>query len=126
MQQHEVTRGRLSTHEREQIAALASRGLKAGQIAQRLNRLPATVNFAMHSMGLKQPMSRRAITYVRGGAIVHSFTPDEDAMVEAMRESGATCQTIADASLQMFGRKRSAATILTRLKMLANTNETQP
>lgn len=117
----EPIRGRLSSIEREQIARLADHGLKAGQIASRMNRHPSTVNFAMHSMGLKAPIDRSGVTYVRkNGSAVRSFDATEDALIEELRTGGATYRAIAEACLARFGRKRSAATIGVRLKMLAN------
>ena len=102
-----LTRGRLSADERTKIETLADRGLKASQIAERMNRLPATINFAMHSMGLKAPKDRPGVNYTRkSGSVVHSFTPDEDAMIEEMRVDGAVCRVIAETCLARFGRRR--------------------
>lgn len=121
-----IIRGRLSPHEREQIESLALRNLKAAAIATRLNRHPATINFAMHSAGLKAPADRSGVTYTRkDGSKVNSFTPDEDEMVEEMRTAGAVCREIAEACRERFGRRRTPATINTRLMMLANKDEGQ-
>lgn len=117
----DVKRGRLEPQEREQIEHLAARNLKAGQIARRLNRIPATINNAMHSMGLKAPSNRPAVTFTRkSGSVVVGFTPDEDTMLETMRVNGRFAREIAEECLARFGRKRSPATINTRLRMLAN------
>jgi hypothetical protein len=115
-----VLRGRLSPAERARIEALADLGLTTRQIADRMNRMTPTINFAMHSMGLKSPKTRPVVDYMRGGSRVVCFTPDEDAMIEQMRVDGAFCSTIAAACLTQFGRKRLPGTINTRLKMLAN------
>ncbi len=116
-----VRRGRLSPHEREQIEALALRKLTAGQIALRLNRISATINFAMHYMGLKAPADRRRRSYTRkNGSEVCSFDRAEDAMILEMRAAAAVCREIAAECMARFGRKRSPQTICMRLKMLAN------
>ncbi len=116
-----IRRGRLSPHEREQIEALALKKLKAGQIAFRLNRIPATINFAMHYMGLNAPADLRRRSYPRkNGSEVHSFSQAEDAMILEMRAAQAVCREIAAECMARFGRKRSPQTIGMRLKMLAN------
>ena len=120
----DIKRGRLSADEEKAIEALAGRKLKAGQIATRLNRHPATVNFAMHRMGLKEPATRQCAPYTRkNGSRVCLFDDAEDAMIEAMRAEGNTCSRIAAACFVWFGRKRSAATVGVRLRMLANRKE---
>lgn len=115
-----LRRGRLSPHEREQIEALALKKLTAGQIALRLNRIPATINFAMHSMGLKVPTDRQFSFTRKNGSEVHSFSQAEDAMISEMRAAGAVCREIADAIMARFGLRRSPQTVGIRLKMLAN------
>jgi hypothetical protein len=120
-----VKRGRLAAEERAQIEALAARKLTAGQIARRLNRIPATINNAMYSMGLKAPSNRPALAAFtrKSGSVVVGFTPDEDTMLETMRVDGRFAREIAEECLARFGRKRSPATINTRLRMLANKDE---
>lgn len=121
---HDIKRGRLSDDENAAIEALAGRNLKAGQIALRLNRHPATINHAMHRMGLKILTERGAVTFTRkGGSTVNGFSPDEDALIEEMRAGGASPGKIAAECLARFGRKRSPQTINTRLIMLANREE---
>ncbi|HEY1310071.1 MAG TPA: helix-turn-helix domain-containing protein [Pseudolabrys sp.] len=115
-------RGRLTPDEVETVEQLAQRGLNAGQIALRLSRLPTTISYAMTRLGLRAPVAR-SYAVTRKGKPVIFFTPDEDALVESMRERGASCQAIADACLANFRRARSAATISLRLKMLANKRE---
>ena len=115
-----VRRGRLSPHEREQIEVLALRKLTAGQIALRLNRISATINFAMHYMGLKVPTDRQFSYTRKNGSEVHSFDDAEDVMILEMRAAQAVCREIAAECMARFGRKRSTQTIRTRLKMLAN------
>jgi hypothetical protein len=119
-----IVKGRLSPDELATVEQLSQRGWKAGRIAQKLNRHPGTINFAMHSMGLKAPKPIKPFSCVRkNGVVVHSFDAAEDAMLESTRLTGAVCREIAEASLAQFGRKRSAATINIRLKMLANKAE---
>ena len=118
-----IRRGRLSLHEREQIEALAQRKLSAGQIAFRLNRHPATINFAMYYMGLKAPSKPKRTAYMRNGSEVRSFTPAEDAMILEMRAAGAVCRVIADACMARVGHRRTPQTVCMRIKMLANVED---
>lgn len=114
-----IKRGRLSADEEKQIELLAERGSSSGQIALRLNRHPATINFAMHRMGLREPVTR-SFAYSRGGRAVKNFSADEDAFIEALRCQRFTYQKIARIAAIRFGHRRSAATIGVRLKMLGN------
>lgn len=116
-----ILRGRLTDGELESIEALAARKLKAGQIAQRLNRHPATINFAMHRLGLKSLMPATIrVPYVRNGVVCHPFSPDEDAYITALRIQRFTTAKIADLVGKRFDHRRTPATINMRLTMLAN------
>ena len=118
-----VKKGRLSGDEEEMISALAELGRSAGQIAVRLNRHAGTINFAMHRMGLKAPVAR-SFDYTRAnGSAVKSFSPEEDAFIEALRIQHFTYEKIAEVSAKRFGHQRTPATIGIRLKMLANLAE---
>ncbi len=119
---HDIVRGRLSEAEKAQIVELAERNFTCGRIAQKLNRHPSTINFAMHWMGLKKLTSRRP-TYVRGGVEVRGFSEGEDDYIQACRIEGLTTPEIATLVAAHFGHKRSAATINVRLRMLASTEE---
>ena len=112
--------GRLTERERAEISRLADLGLRAGQIAQRLDRHKGTINFAMHAMGLTDGPVDRAFDYVRNGRRVVSFSPDEDARIEALRIQGFTTTRIADLAERRWGHPRNAATINIRLKQIAN------
>ncbi len=112
--------GRLSTEERDQITHLADRGLKASQIARRLDRHRGTVNFAMHAMGLTDGPIDRAFDYIRNGSRVVSFSRDEDAWIQALRIQGYATTKIAALAEKRWGHPRSAHTIVIRLKQLAN------
>jgi hypothetical protein len=116
----DFVRGRLSPTERSEIGRLADRGLKPGQIALRLQRHPATVNFHMVTHGLRTMQSGRRGVYERNGITVAGFTRDEDVFIEALRVQGYTYEKIAEVAAKRFGHKRSAATIGVRLKMLAS------
>lgn len=118
-----IKRGRLSAEERDQIAALAGRGFSVGRIAQKLNRHPSTVNFALHTMGLRTTKPQSRHSYVRKGSLVCAFSPDEDAYITELRDKGLSTTLIADLASRKFNHRRSAATVLTRLKMLANVEE---
>ncbi len=115
-------RGRMSPEERASIAALAERGLRPGQIALKLNRHPATVNFAMHSMGLNT-LRPRTFEYLRGGRTVRSFSPAEDRMIQELRAAGLSTLVVAARLNEAFGNERSCHTVGVRLKMLANLDD---
>lgn len=111
--------GRMVPEERAAIEQMAERGLSAPQIAQRLNRHSGTINFAMHALGLKAPQER-TFDYVRNGVRVVSFSREEDAFIEALRVQAFTTTKIGELCAKRFGHPRSAATVGTRLKMIAN------
>jgi hypothetical protein len=112
-------RGRLTSDERDRLQALADRGLTSGQIARRLNRHPATVNFAMHALGLKNGPAEYRGDYVRNGRLVKAFTEDEDGFIQSLRLDGLSTPKIAERVRERFGHTRTAPTIGIRLKMLA-------
>lgn len=112
-------RGRLTMEERARVETLADAGLNAGQIARRMNRHPGTINFAMHSLGLREP-TERTFNYVRNGVRVVSFSKEEDAYIQALRVQGLTVERIAELATKRFAHPRNAATVNIRLKMLAN------
>lgn len=116
----ELKRGKFSPEENALVTELAERGLTAGQIAYRMNRHPSTINFAMHRIGLKPPQSTVRKPYSRRGRPVRSFTPEEDAFIEAMRCQGFSSCAIARLCNEKFGYARAAHTIRVRLQMLAN------
>ena len=114
--------GRLSPAERAEIEQLADRGLRAGQIAIRMDRHSNTIGFLMSVTGLRI-CSDRTFAYQRRGRPVRSFSPDEDALIEALRCQAYTYQQIASVCGARFGHARTAATIGIRLKMLAARRE---
>jgi hypothetical protein len=120
-----VKRGPLSPEEKAEIARLAERGLKPGQIAQRLNRNRSTIGFHMAVRGMRKikPSPETAVDIKRGDQVVRHFTREEDAFIEALRIQKFTCQAIAEWSERRFGHRRSAATICSRLKMIAAREE---
>ena len=122
----DVRRGRLSAEEKTRIEALAGQNWSPARIAMRLNRIPATINFHMATHGLYAPTTppvRNRLTYRRNGHEVTFFTTEEDAFIEALRARGATTSAISTQVEQRFGHRRSAATILVRLQMLAGREE---
>jgi hypothetical protein len=112
-------RGRLSDDELAAVEEMAGRKRTAGQIAVKLDRHPATIGWVMHRLGLKAP-AVRSFNYVRNGVPVRSFSPDEDAFIQALRCQDYSWSVIARLSEKRFDHRRSAATIGTRLRMLAN------
>lgn len=113
-----ILRGRLSPAEIERIDEFSERGRTPGWIALRLNRHPATVNYAMHRLGHRK-LVRRTGSYFRKGVEVKAFTVEEDEFVQQLRRDGLTTQAIGDLCFQQFGHRRSCHTILVRLTMLA-------
>ncbi len=114
-----MKRGRLTTDERDRVVELAERGLSAGQIALRMDRHKATINFAMHCLGLKNGPARRHWDYVRNGRLVKAFTEVEDDFIQQLRLAGLSTPKIAEQVRAHFGHERSPPTIGIRLKMLA-------
>lgn len=114
-----IKRGLLTPEENEQIAALADRGFGAGRIAQKLNRHPATVSYAMHRLGVRR-LTRRDFSYVRNGVVVKSFSAEEDAFITALRVQGCKTPKIAQLVTKLFGHPRSPHTINMRLVVLSN------
>lgn len=120
-----VKHGRLTPDEDAEIERLAERRLTCGQIALRLNRHPATVNFAMHRLAVKTVDRRRAgKSYIRNGREVRHFTLEEDALMVDLRTEGLAFPRIAGLLSERFGgHPRTAQTISVRLMMLANLEE---
>jgi hypothetical protein len=121
----DIRLGRLSTTERSEIERLAQRGLTAGQIAQRMQRHAGAVNFAMTTMGLRSQVAR-TFAYTRRGREVRSFSPDEDALIEALRCQQYTFTKIADVCGKRFGHPCTPATICIRLRALATREVGRP
>jgi IS30 family transposase len=113
-----LVRGRLSPDEKRRIEEMSDAGLTPGQIARRLNRLYATVNFAMTTAGLRAPKPRR-FSFVRKGRPVRSFSPEEDTLIEALRCQSFTTTKIAEIVTKRWGHRRQPATISIRLRQLA-------
>jgi hypothetical protein len=117
-----VRRGPMTSREVAEIERLAGRGLNCGQISRRLNRIPATVNWQMHLLGLRT-LAPRDVEYVRNGRWVRTFSSEEDCCIEQLRMDGLSTPAIARLVTEHFGHPRSAHTIGMRLKMLANAPE---
>ena len=119
----DIKHGRLTGEESEQIVVMAERGLSAGRIAQKLNRHPVTISYAMHRLGVRK-LQLREFSYVRKGVLVKSFSREEDAFLSALRVQGFTTTTkIAELLTKRFGHKRSAHTVNVRLVLLSNLDE---
>ncbi len=115
----EVKRGRLSKDELAEIDRLGAKGWSPGRIANRLERHPGTVNYAMHRLGHRK-LVRRTTSYVRNGVLVVPFSEAEDQMLEKLRGEGLTTTRIAHILGDSFGHPRSAHTVNMRLVMLAS------
>ncbi len=115
----DVKRGPLSASELEAIAEMGERRVKAGTIARKLNRHPVTVSYAMHRLGVRT-LARRTFCYVRGGRVVKSFSPEEDALLLKLRVAGETPMAIAAKLGETFGHPRSDHTVRVRLVLLNN------
>ncbi len=114
-----IVRGLLTPAENEAIIAMADAGHSPGRIAQKLNRHPSTVGYAMHRLGLRK-LQLRAFSYVRNGVAVRSFSREEDAFLTALRIQGYSTPKIAAMCSKRFGHVRSAHTIQVRLVLLSN------
>lgn len=115
----DILRGRLTQAENERVIELADAGLTAGRIAQRLNRHPVTINYAMHRLGVRTVVLRE-FDYLRKGVRVKSFSRKEDAFLVALRVQDFKVGKIAEMVTTRFGHHRSAHTINVRLVLLSN------
>jgi hypothetical protein len=120
----DIKRGRLTPAELEAIASLAERKFSCGRIAQRLNRHPVTVGYAMHRLGVRV-LARRSFSYVRKGGPVKSFCQAEDAYLTELRTSGVPVSRIAELLTERFGHRRSDHTVRVRLVLLSNAEPTE-
>jgi AraC-like DNA-binding protein len=114
--------GRLTDEDHDRIHELAAKGLKCGQIAQRLGRHQSTVQWYMYSEGLQAPTPAAegtVLTYKRGDHTVNRFSAEEDAFIETLRIEGVPISEIADRSSQRFGINRKHHSVRCRLIMLA-------
>lgn len=118
----DIKRGLLSDEEKAEIVRLAERKFTPGRIAQKLNRHPVTVGYAMHRLGLRT-LAKRDFCYLRNGVLVKSFCDEEDAYLSALRVQGLTTLKIAEMCTAKFGHRRSAHTIGVRLVLLSNAAE---
>lgn len=117
----DIKRGRLTAPEKDEIVRLAEKGLSGGRIAQKLNRHPATINWAMLRLGLRQPtLYATTKAYSRNGTPVVPFGEPEDEVLTALRVAGLTTTKIAERLTERFGHRRSAHTVNMRLVLLAN------
>lgn len=114
--------GKLSADEIAQLEKHAARGLSPSQIAFRMSRHPGTINDALTTRGLRA-LKAKTFAYCRKGVQVRSFSPDEDALAEALRCQDYSFTTIAAILAKRFGHRRSPATVATRLRQLASLAE---
>lgn len=118
---HIVRPGGLSEADREQIFALAEKGLKSGPIARWLEKHPATVRWFMYRHGLVQPiLGRQSMPSDRPNAAGRKgYTAEEDAHLLALRVEGLGPTVIARRMTARFGHPRSMHGVSVRLTMLA-------
>lgn len=114
-------RGRLTEDEEAKIVELGER-LGPGPIALKLNRHPATVNFAMYRLGVHRPVEPRRgdAVFHRRGKPVRAFSAEEDTFIEEKRIAGLKIGEILRAHEERFGFKRPRNSIRVRLLMLAS------
>lgn len=117
-----IKHGRLTSAENEQILELAERGFSSGRIAQKLNRHPVTISYAMHRLGCRK-LVLKTFSYVRNGVLVKSFSREEDAYITALRIQDYPTTKIAELVTKRFGHPRSPHTINVRLVLLSNLDE---
>ena len=117
---YDVKPGGLTDADREQIFALAERGLRCGPIARRLEKHPATVRWFMYRNGLVQPLRRHAMPVDRPNASGRKgYTAEEDAFLLELREADVDLRVIAQRMTERFGHPRSRHGVEVRLTMLA-------
>src|SRR3546814_18114172 len=81
-----VKSGRLSPEERADIERLAARGLKAGQIAQRIDRHAGPIHYHMTTLGHVQP-TRRPYDYTSTETEVTPYPPQPNAFNQPLPPS---------------------------------------
>jgi IS30 family transposase len=119
-----VRPGGLSEADREQIFALADKGMKCGPIARRIEKHPATVRWFMYRNGLAQPVRRKSIPTAHPDARGRKgYSPEEDAALLEMRSAGIDLRVIAERMTERFGHRRTRHGVEVRLIMLAASDD---
>lgn len=117
--------GPLTDDDKARIEALAADGLSPYQIAARIKRHQATVQWFMYANGLKAPTAapEQPSSYVRSGRVVHRYSAAEDELITTLRSGGLGLTAIARRASEQFGTNRTAHTIHVRLTMLAGRDD---
>lgn len=119
-------RGPMTDFERAEIERLASEMKKPtpGKIAEKLNRLPSTVNWYMLSHSLiERKVGRAPRPYVRNGKTIYPYAEEHDAMIESLRAQGKVFREIGEALTAKFGIERDSHSVQVRLVQLTASPE---
>jgi len=112
--------GPLTQTERDTIEALAEKDYRCYRIAATLKRKPSCIYYHMLVRGMIEPKLVRNFTvYTRKGKEVRSFSPEEDARLEAERAKGRTFHEMAKVWRDWFGHPRCSGTLRMRCIALA-------
>lgn len=115
-----MVRGRFSDAEKAKIAELAGRGWKPGRIAVVLDRNASSVGYYMSTHGMvRSEVGKARVAFRRNGVLVVGFSSAEDGMIGSLRASGLSYSRVAAALAEKFGHRRTAQTVMTRLKWLS-------
>jgi hypothetical protein len=97
----------------------------AGKIANRLGLKESTVYWHLLSRNLinNRPQRYNRGTYVRNGHTINPYTRAHDERLTELRVAGKNFREIAAAMTAEFGIRRTAHSIVTRLVILANTDD---
>lgn len=117
-----ATRSRVTDDMLEQIIGMGEAGKPTTLIARSLQLPKGTVHYHLVLAGVKAPADRH-FDYVRRGAVVRSFSPEEDRAIEAFRLAGKGASEIARLVSERFGHRRNSNTVAIRLVQLANREE---
>ncbi len=115
-------RGKLSIEEKSEIERLHAemKDPKPGKIAERLNRLPSTINWYMLTHGMIERPPRRVLTpCIRNGKTIHPYTREEDVFIERLRAQGKMFREIGNLTTKKFGIARDQMSVRGRLIRLA-------
>lgn len=105
-----------------QLVDLGEAGKPTALIARRLQLSKGTVHYHLVLAGVKAPIERQ-FNYVRRGAAVRSFSPEEDRFLEEQSMAGKRSSEIARLITERFGYRRNSNTVATRLVQIANREE---
>ena len=124
------TRRALTVELQDRIAAMREAGRSVAAIARAIDRSEGSVSYWCLKLGIdpkasQRPSSdRREAPILRGGRVLHRFTSEDDALLQALAMQGLTPSEIARAMTRRDPtRPRRPNTVIMRLMTLARWDE---